>query len=188
LLIALTDRVSPADLPSHVAQLPDLWCVSIPEHITSESVTSIASRWIAAGAKAVTVLSPGAIAWKSTGSVFGQSEGTQHFATPATMDPARDRGLFTAGIVSGIFRDLLSENLFDKTLIRADRECLEMRPLRLGTAALNAAAALEAASILENSPEPKELLVKGSAFAETVDVRLNILRGPESKPWAHKGR
>jgi hypothetical protein len=43
-------------------------------------------------------------------------------------------GPAAARITAALIRELLGENLFDKTLLRADRECLEMRPLRLGRA------------------------------------------------------
>lgn len=179
LLIALADRVSRADLPSDLAGLvgvPDLWCVA------SEAT---AADWIAAGAKAVCVLAPEAITWKSGGSVFGRSEGTLARGPASPENSRRDLGIFAAGLVSGMIRELLGENLFDKTLIRADRECLEMRPLRLGRAAWHAAAALEAVEALGKADAT---LIKGSGLAEETETRLAQLRGPESKPWAHKGR
>lgn len=179
LLIALTDRVSPADLPVGLAAIPDLWCVATN---AENDPATLAARWIVAGAKAVCVLGPNTIAWNSTGAVFGQSEGSHAFSARPDTESSRPLGTAAAGIVAGMIRELLGENLFDKTLIRADRECLEMRPLRLGRAVLNAAAALEAL------PHVAHPLVKGSGFAEATENRFNELRGPESKAWAHKGR
>ncbi len=95
----------------------DLWCVA-----TGEDPAATRDAWMAAGAGAVAVMGSGRSAWASRNAVFGRSSGSADVAT----DPAR--------IVAALIRDLLSENLFDKTLVRADRECLEMRPLRLGRA------------------------------------------------------
>ncbi len=187
LLIALADRVSPTEYAPGLTAIPDVWIVTSANASSPESSETIASRWNAAGAKAVCVLTTGTIAWKSTGALFGQSEGILELPTETTPDSPQTRGVAAAGLVTGMLRDLLGENLFDKTLIRADRECLEMRPLRLGRAVLNAAAALEALPTVA-TPTTVNPFVKGNGFAEATEGRLVALRGPESKPWAHKGR
>jgi hypothetical protein len=185
LLIALADRRTPADLPAGLAGIPDLWCVFADSGVVPESPNAVTARWIEAGAKAVCVLTASNIAWNSTGAIFGRSAGTRESQTEATQPAAGILGIFAAGIVAGMIRELLGENLFDKTLIRADRECLEMRPLRLGRAVLHAAAAWEAAATAEN---PGTLLRRGGGLAEATETNLARLRGPESNPWAHKGR
>jgi hypothetical protein len=193
LLVALADRESSADyhvgLHGSLIGIPDLWCVSALGVPTPESPDDTAARWIDVGAKAICVLTPHGIVWKSRGAVFGVSEGTRDLAADPMADKiadkARSLGIFSAGVVSGMIRELLGENLFDKTLIRADRECLEMRPLRLGRSVELGLAALQAA---ENSGNPVSTLTRNGGLAEESDRLCTQMRGPESKPWAHKGR
>jgi hypothetical protein len=181
LLVALTARDAVEDFAvshdSSMIALPDLWCVSTLGAPFLESPEDLAARWLEGGAKAVCVLTSGGVAWKSRGSVFGMSAGCRDHALDSTVDHAHGPGIFAAGVVSGMLRELLGENLFDKTLIRADRECLELRPLRLGRAIEHGLAAMIFAP-----------LQKSGGLAEASEARLALLRGPESKPWAHKGR
>lgn len=205
LLVALAARDAAEDLParhrSTMIALPDLWCVSTLGASTPESAENLANRWVKAGAKAVCVLTATGVAWKSRGSVFGMSAGCRDQVGDSTLDNAQAFGMFSAGVLSGILRELLGENLFDKTLIRADRECLEMRPLRLGRAVDQGVAALMAIAAASRrheagrpnqglSPETANAayLQKGGGLAEAAEARLALLRGPEPKPWAHKGR
>jgi hypothetical protein len=185
LLVALREAGIPADLPpDHVAR-PDLWCVA-----AAGDAAAHAALWMQAGAAAVCVLAPGGIAWKSDSAVFGKSEGARSGLAGAGL-PA-PLGPFSAGVVSGLLGELLEENLFEKTLIRADRACLEMRPLRLGRACLAGVAAVEVTAE-ENGLASQEangpaFLRKDSEFVKRVEQHLALLRGPEARPWGTFGR
>jgi hypothetical protein len=196
LLIALGMGLSPDTLPASVIRKPDLWIVTAPENAPEQGqgpgVEDIAWSWSRAGAGAVCVLGAQDIAWHTGNAAFGQSHGVRGSRDEAMALPvaprasdaggtARTLGTFAAGVAAGLMRDLLSENLFDKTLLRADRECLEMRPLRMGRAAIEGLAALEA---LTTTPSPDRY--KG--LTERAEACRVALQGPESRPWAHKGR
>jgi hypothetical protein len=195
LLVALCDRDAPADLPPGLAGIPDLWCIhaagsDVPP--ASGSAAGVAERWLQAGAGAVCVLASGSAAWRSDNGVFGKSEGARK--NPG-QGAGASLGAFAAGVVSGLIRELLEENLFEKTLIRADRDSLGMRPMRLGRACLHGAAALQSAATLTvaegRAPEQaKEIsfLRKDSGFAKLAEEHLALLRGPEAKPWGTFGR
>jgi hypothetical protein len=129
LVIALRSG-SVAGLPSSALSAADLWVVNT-ENATDENPVSVREAWMNAGAGAVAVTAPGEIAWASRNAVFGNSSGT---VTADSNGSEAKAGAVAARIVASLLRDLLGENLFDKTLVRADRECLEMRPLRLGRA------------------------------------------------------
>src|SRR5690606_1120732 len=118
-------RGSCAGLPAPVLFAADLWVAEAQGDAAEER-----DAWMRAGAGAVAVAGADGIAWASRNAVFGRSSGE----VAAGHDPARRLGNAAARIVSTLIHELLSENLFDKTLVRADRECLEMRPLRLGRA------------------------------------------------------
>jgi hypothetical protein len=184
LLVALCDAHAPADFPASMVGLPDLWCVHAPSKVAPED---LAARWMQAGAGAVCVMTLSGFAWQSNNAVFGQSSGCQEGA--AVASGASALGIFSAGIMSGVLRDLLEENLFEKTLVRADRECLEVRPVRLGRACLQGIAALQAAH--DGAPAAifkNDLFKKNGGLAERTQQHLAQLRGPESKPWGSKGR
>jgi hypothetical protein len=123
LVIALRSG-SLAGLSPSTLSAADLWCVA-----TDEDPLTVRDTWMQAGAGAVAVVGPHGVAWASRNAAFGKSYGAMD------ADPASPIiGAFAARIVAALIRDLLGENLFDKTLVRADRECLGMRPLRLGRA------------------------------------------------------
>jgi len=120
---------------------------------------------------------------------------TARLLTPAHL------GVFAAGVTTGLMRDLLSENLFDKTLLRVERTCLEMRPLRLGVAVIDGIAALAAPDAphaqAAQTTEPTRTAGTGPApgagggfagFAERAEALTVRLKGPPPRPWAHKGR
>jgi hypothetical protein len=183
LLVALSGAAAPDGLTAAQIAKPDLWIVSLPDQTGNvPGEADVARRWLDAGAGAVCVVGRGLVAWHTIGAVFGQSSGSR--AHPEGVSPARAEnpadglGVFAAGVVTGLMRDLLSENLFDKTLLRADRECLEMRPLRLGAAVIDGLAALAAAA---DAPP-------GRGFPERAEALAVSLKGPASRPWAHKGR
>lgn len=125
LVIALRSG-SFAGLSPSTLSAADVWCVA-----TGENPASVRDAGMLAGACAVSVIGPNGVAWASRNAVFGRSSG----ALESRESDGEERlGTFAARIVASLLRDLLGENLFDKTLVRADRECLEMRPLRLGRA------------------------------------------------------
>lgn len=208
LLIALGAGLSPEALSSSVIRKPDLWIVTTPvytpeqEHGTS-GVEDIAWSWSRAGAGAVCVLDAQGVAWRTGNAVFGRSRGARDARNLAddlpiapragrSGDASRALGTFAAGLAAGLMRDLLSENLFDKTLLRADRECLEMRPLRLGRAVLEGLAAWQALAARDPGDATDHALASpGDAFkglAERAEARRVALLGAPSRPWAHKGR
>ena len=192
LLIALSNGALTQELPESVVRQPDLWIVSPSSEAQHHGATAdVARRWVDAGAGAVCVVGRDEIAWHTVGAVFGNAVGARNRVAPQPPEnpsSAHDTlGVFAAGVVAGLLRDLLSENLFDKTLVRADRECLGMRPLRLGRAVIEGLAALEAAEAIQvaaatGSVDP----FKG--FPERTEARRVALLGPEARPWAHKGR
>lgn len=210
LLIALGAGLSPDALPASVLRKPDLW-IATPPVTTPEQeqgmlgVEDIAWSWSRAGAGAVCVLGAQDIAWHTGNAVFGNStgararlspphhsahanpDGPEHSqeARPPACTPAL-HGTFAAGVITGLMRDLLSENLFDKTLLRVERSCLEMRPLRLGMAVIDGLAAL---AVTGKPPAPETATdVTARGFSEQVEACAARLKGPPARPWAHKGR
>lgn len=208
LLIALGTGVSPDTLPDFVLRKPDLWIVtptgSSPEQGQDlTGVEDVAWSYSRAGAGAVCVLHPAGLAWHTGSAVFGRSRGTRALRGEDDADAGLSRalragdagerarllGTLAAGVATGLMRDLLSENLFDKTLLRADRECLEMRPLRLGRAVVEGLAALHALPESSEAGAPSGFGTgPGKGFAERAEAHRVALIGPPSRPWAHKGR
>lgn len=206
LLIALGSGVSPDTLPASVIRKPDLWIVTPTPPEQGQGLTGVedvAWSYSRAGAGAVCVLAPAGLAWHTGSAVFGQSHGARALGgdheveaglsrvlrTGGVGEVARLLGIFAAGVATGLMRDLLSENLFDKTLLRADRECLEMRPLRLGRAVVEGLAALHALPGSSEAGAPSGFGTgPGKGFAERAEARRVALVGPPSRPWAHKGR
>jgi hypothetical protein len=195
LLVALSTTTPPDGLTTEQTQKPDLWIVSALELEQDGGGEDVLRAWVRAGAGAACVLTRDEVLWHTANAVFGQSSGSRMIGNAETSAPAGsdiasaqeshankphiNLGLFAAGLIAGLMRDLLSENLFDKTMLRAERECLEMRPLRLGRAVTEAIAALNVGS-------SGDLVWRG--FSERTEARRVALLGPEPKAWAHKGR
>jgi|GEM_PF-3976068 len=193
LLIALSPHVDPAGLTTTQIAKPDLWIISAHDAGINKNCggDDVLRAWVRAGAGAVCVVTQDEVFWHTGNAVFGQSSGSRKIIASESYTPGgdvprdqsagsqqTDLGVFAAGVVTGLMRDLLSENLFDKTLLRADRECLEMRPLRLSRAVLEGVAA-------HGAHRPGDSF-KG--FSERTESLRVAHLGPESRPWAHKGR
>jgi hypothetical protein len=184
LLVALRETASPENLTAAQIAKPDLWIIALNDGTPFEGgEDAVAQRWIHHGAGAVCVVSRDRVAWHTGAAVFGHSTGHRAVGSPVAPVAlegisAQALGVFAAGVVTGLMRDLLSENLFDKTLLRADRECLEMRPLRLAVAVVDGLAALAAAG---DAPQTRGLPERAEAYSVA-------LKGPPSRAWAHKGR
>lgn len=213
LMIALTEDTAFARLaPPHIAK-PDLWVVSAMEPVTGQAgqgadsggSRDVVRRWVDAGARAVCVVDRDEVSWHTGSAAFGRSAGARARLSPPSPSSAEIQreysegtlaptalGVFAAGVVTGLMRDLLAENLFDKTLLRADRECLGMRPLRLGRAVIEGLAALEALAARDVSDTTGNSFASpGDALkglAERAEARRVALLGPPSRSWAHKGR
>lgn len=179
---------------------------SRPKPVTgTEQAREVVRRWRDAGAGAVCLVGRDEILWHTGNAVFGNStgararlspphhsahanpDGPEHSqeARPPACTPAL-HGTFAAGVITGLMRDLLSENLFDKTLLRVERSCLEMRPLRLGMAVIDGLAAL---AVTGKPPAPETVTdVTARGFSEQVEACAARLKGPPARPWAHKGR
>jgi hypothetical protein len=196
LLIALSASASPDGLTTEQTQKPDLWVVSALETEQAGGGEEALRVWVRAGAGAVCVLTRTEIFWQTGNAVFGQSSGSRKIVNAANVasdgdpvsnltapfsEPHSELGLFAAGVIAGLMRDLLSENLFDKTMLRAERECLEMRPLHLSRALTEGLAAREAGLATQGAQGFK-------GFAERTEARRVAFLGPASRPWAHKGR
>jgi hypothetical protein len=168
-------------LPADRLAWPDLWIVQAPE------AGPDAAEWIRRGAGAAAVFSPTKVTWASRNAAFGRSAGERGLGAPVPGAFALACG--AAGLVAGLFEDLLGDNLFDKSWVRVDRADLEARPLRLSRACATGAAAASASG--EDAPE--RLLHKNGDLAGRVRARLQEARRTEypegePKPWGSKGR
>jgi len=201
---------------------PDLWLVqftgSVLESTTEQAVLeAIAETWIAQGAAAVAVFNPhGAACWISDSAVFGKSQGfyapfyaphsPPSLSATSSADPSSEGStaikstkispnslsFFCAGLVQALIEELLGENLFLKTSVSVDRECLEVRPLHLARAAESGLAAHRVftgvfTEVFTENPGMTLLHKKGEALGK---VRRQLLawRGPEPKAWGNRGR
>jgi hypothetical protein len=160
---------------------PDLWIVQASEAAPD------AAEWIRRGAGAAAVFSPSKVSWASRNAAFGRSAGER--GLEASLEGTFAFACGVAGVITGLFEDLLGDNLFDKSWVRVDRADLEARPLRLSRACATGAAAAAAAA--EEAPE--RLLHKNGDLAGRARARLQEARRQEypegePKPWGSKGR
>ena len=182
LLLALRDQEDGLEgiSPERLAH-PDLWIARAGD------ADPEAAEWVRRGAGAAVVIAPSKMTWASRNAAFGRSSGARAFALPAPGPFAFACG--AGGIVTGLFEDLLGDNLFDKSWVRVDRADLEARPLRLSRACATGAAAAQAS--LEDEPErllQKQGDLTGRVRALTQAARRAEYPEGEPRPWGSKGR
>ena len=179
LLIGIASASRPV-LHALGSQTPDLWCVPVEER---DSVANVAGEWKSEGCGAVAAFHPSGIcAWSSHNAAFGKSQG--FLQREVSGEHAAACGNVIGGLAFALIEELLGDNLFNKTSVRVERECLEMRPLHLGSAV---EAGLAAATLMAENNVTGERYVKGEALGKMRRL-LRAWRGPEPQAWGAKGR
>ena len=182
LLVAMTSNPNPEIQNPELISNVDLWLVYSHD---SQQIESLISNWKKRGAGAIVVLHSDGVVWDSLNATFGQSQGF-HIRHSGTQAEQGNSGFefFAAGVIHSLMEELLGENLFDKTSVELDWECLEMRPLHLGKAAESGLAA----SLLSAEKNADNLLSKKGEALGRLREQLQLWRGPEPQGWGNAGR
>ena len=160
-------------------QSADLWIVPVENR---DFIANTIKEWDAQGAGAVVAIHPsGSCAWSSRNTAFGQSHGFLERELSGESNGLC--GSFIGGISFALIEELLGDNLFNKTSVRVERECLEMRPLHLGRAV---EAGLATAAVVSENGET--ILDKRGELLGKLRQRLRDWRGPEPEAWGAHGR
>ncbi len=180
ILVAMSSESNPSGQNSDWIQTPDLWIVKTGEQKDPEA---LAEEWMKFGAGAVLIFhTSGKTAWLSRNSAFGHSLGASAPLSHRELKMGNESiafGYFVGGALHALMEELLEDNLFSKTMVGVDRECLEMCPLHLHDTAESGLATTDL--VFENNLE-ETLHKKGDALGK-LRQRLHEWRGPESQPW-----
>ena len=182
LLVAMTSNPNPEAQNPELISNADLWLVYSDD---SQNIESLILNWKKKGVGAIVSLHSNGVVWDSRNATFGQSQGFHIRRSGAQAENWNSGfGFFAAGLVHSLMEELLGENLFDKTSVELDWECVEMRPLHLGQAAESGITA----SLLSLENNAEDLLNKKGEALRRLRKQLQLWRGPEPQGWGNAGR